>query len=36
MERRLDALHTVRPAQSEEVDRLEAELAELYKAYLHK
>ncbi len=36
MERRLVALHAIRPAQSEEVDRLEAELAELYRAYLHK
>jgi hypothetical protein len=36
MERRLDALHAVRPAQSAELDRLEAELAELYRAYLHK
>lgn len=36
MERRLDAMHGIKPAQSEETDRLEAELAELYKIYLHR
>ena len=36
MERRLDSLHAIKPVQSEEVDRLEAELAELYRDYLQK
>ncbi|KAI7840623.1 hypothetical protein COHA_005645 [Chlorella ohadii] len=35
VERRLDALHAVRPAHSGEAEELEGQLAELYQAYLH-
>ncbi|PRW51072.1 clusterin-associated 1 [Chlorella sorokiniana] len=35
VERRLDALHAVRPAHSAEAEALEGQLSELYQAYLH-